>query len=145
MLAGLYKKTGFIISAMVGLYLLTTVVLDRLQIINYYADIPYFEFFCGLIILLGPVLITCIAVRQFNSNPDFQQNIQYTFSDNGVAIQGNTFKGEFLWAHVTKQKEISNFLILYHTKKMGNLIDKTKLTKEQLQFIKTKVETKQAG
>jgi hypothetical protein len=88
--------------------------------------------------LLGPILITFIAVRQFISNPSFRHKIKYTFSDNGITIEGSTFKGEFLWAHIIKLKEISNFLILYHSKKMGNFIDKTMLTNAQLQFIKTK-------
>jgi hypothetical protein len=139
MLIGLYKKPGFIIATIVGLYLLTTVILDNLKIINYYQDTSYFEIVCGLFVLLGPLLITLIAVRQFNSNPSFQYPIKYTFSDNGLTIEGTTFKGEFLWTHIIKQKEISNFLILYHSKKMGNFIDKTKLTKEELHFIKTKV------
>ena len=56
-----------------------------------------------------------------------------------MTVQGLTFKGEFVWAHIIKQKEIGNFLILYHSKKMGNFINKTKLTSDQLQFIKTKV------
>ena len=139
MLIELYKKPVFIIATIVSLYLLTTVLLDHLKIINYYSDTPYFEFFGGLFVLLGPTLITFIAIRQFNSNPSFQHTIKYTFSDNGMGIEGKTFKGEFLWAHIIKQKEISNFIILYHNKRMGNFIDKTKLTKEQLQFIKTKI------
>lgn len=59
-----------------------------------------------------------------------------------MTIQGFTFKGEFEWAHIIKREEIKNFLILYHSKKMGNFIDKTKLTSEQLQFIKSKVRAK---
>ncbi len=59
-----------------------------------------------------------------------------------MRVQGLTFKGEFVWAHIIKQKEIANFLILYHSKKAGNFIDKTKLTLDQLQFIKTKVGSK---
>jgi len=139
MLIGLYKKPGFIIATFAGLYLLITVILYHLKIINYYSDTPYFDFFCGLFLLFGPILITLIAVRQFNSNPSFQHNIKYTFSDKGMAVEGHTFKGEFLWAHIIKQKEISKFLILYHSKRMGNFIDKTKLTTGQLQFIKAKV------
>ena len=139
MLMGLYKKPGFILATIIGLYFLLTVILNHLNIINYYGDIPYFEFFCGLFLLLGPILITLIGVRQFNSNPSFQHDIKYIFSDNGMAIEGDTFKGEFLWAHIIKRREIGKFLILYHSKKMGNFIDKTKLTTEQLQFIKEKV------
>lgn len=138
MLIGFYKKPVFIILTIAGLYLLTTVMLVHLKIINYYTDTPYFEFFGGLFLLLVPILITLIAVRQFNADPSFQHNIKYTFGDKGMAVEGHTFKGEFLWAHIIKQKEISKFLILYHSKRMGNLIDKTKLTTEQLQFIKAK-------
>ena len=56
-----------------------------------------------------------------------------------MKVEGKTFKGEFLWTHIIKQKETGKFLILYHTKRMGNFVDKTKLTPEQLQFIKSKV------
>ncbi len=139
MLIGLYKKPVFILMTVFGLYLLTTVILDHFEVINYYSERPYLEIFGGLFILFVPLLITLMAVRQFTSNPNFKNNIKYTFGDKGMTVEGQTFKGEFSWAHIIKQKEISKFLILYHSKRMGNFIDKTKLTTEQLQFIKAKV------
>lgn len=142
MFIGLYKKPAFIVATLLGLYLITTVVLDYLNIINYYSDIPLFEIICGTFLLLAPTLIVLIAVRQFTSNPSFQNDMTFTFGESGVAIQGLTFKSEFLWTHIIKQKELSKFLILYHNKKFGNFIDKTKLTTEQLNFIKSKVRQK---
>jgi len=139
MFIGLYKKPGFILATVLGLYFATTVILDYLNIIDWYSDTPTFEIACGTFLLLAPTLIVLIAVRQFTSNPSFQNDITYTFSDNGVACQGLTFKSEFLWTHIIKQKELGKFIILYHNKKFGNFIDKTKLTTEQLNFIKTKV------
>jgi hypothetical protein len=138
MITGLYKKPAFILATILGLYLLVTVTLDHFKIMNYYSDTPYFEFYSGLFILLGPALIVVIAVRQFISNPSFRNDIKYTFGEKGIAVEGITFRSYFLWAHIVKQKEISKFLILYHSKKMGNFIDKTKLTLDQLEFIKTK-------
>jgi hypothetical protein len=138
MVIGLYKKPLFIITTVVGLYLLATIILDYFKVITYYSEMPYVELFEGLFLLLVPILITLMAVRQFTSNPNFRNSIKYTFSDNKMTIEGQTFKGEFLWAHIIKQKEISKFLILYHSKRMGNFIDKTKLTAEQLEFIKKK-------
>ena len=82
-----------------------------------------------------------MAVRQFLSNPNLHE-IKYTFGESGMTVQGPTFKGEFLWAHIIKQKEIYKCLILYHNKRMGNFIDKTKLTADQIQFIKSKVRRK---
>jgi hypothetical protein len=141
MLLGLYRKPGFIVATILGCYLIVTVILDHFKIITFYSDTPYFEFYCGLFILLAPALIVIMAVRQFLSNPNLHET-KYTFSENSMTVQGLTFKGEFLWAHIIKQKEINKFLILYHNKNMGNFIDKTKLTIDQLQFIKSKIKEK---
>jgi hypothetical protein len=141
MFIGLYRKPGFIVAAIFGCYLVVSVILDHFKIIKFYSDTPYFEFYSGLFILLGPSLIVIMAVRQFRSNPNLHE-IRYTFSENGIAVQGLTFKAEFLWAHIIKQKGIYKFLILYHSKRTGNFIDKTKLTADQIQFIKSKVRQK---
>ncbi len=142
MFVGLYKKPAFILATLLGLYFAMTILLDYLNVIDWYADTPTFEIICDAFLLLAPTLIVLISVRQFTSNPSFQNDITYTFSDNGVACQGLTFKSEFLWTHIIKQKDLGKFLILYHNKKFGNFIDKTKLTTEQLNFIKSKVRQK---
>jgi len=138
-LVGFYKRPSIVLMAVFGFYLVITVILNYFNIINLYSEIPYFEMLGGLFLLLLPPLIVVIAVRQFLSNPSFRKEIKYTFTENGMLVQGLTFKGEFLWTHIIKQKEISNFLILYHSKKMGNFIDKRKLKLEQIKFIKSKV------
>jgi hypothetical protein len=139
MFIGLYKKPTFILCTIVGLYLLTTVILNHLKIIQLYDSPPSYEMICGLLLLLAPTLIVIMAVSQFKSNPSFQNDITYIFSEEGLVVVGITFKTEFSWQHILKQKEIGNFLILYHTKKFGNFIDKSKLTAEQLVFIKSKI------
>jgi hypothetical protein len=139
---GLYKKPGFILATLLALYYLTTVALDYLNIIDYYTDTPLFEMICGLFLLLAPALIVLIGVRQFKSNPCFQNEITYTFGISGYSSQGLTFKGEVSWAHVIRQKEVGKYLILYHSKQLGNFIDKTVLTTDQLNFIKSKVRQK---
>jgi hypothetical protein len=63
----------------------------------------------------------------------------YTFNEESMAVNGLTFKSEFLWEHIIKQKEIGKFLILYHTQKNGNFINKSKLTSEELLSIKSKI------
>ena len=139
MFIGLYRKPVFIVASLLGLYFATTIVLYYLNIVNWYSDTPTFEIICGAFLLLAPTLIVLISVRQFTSNPSYQNDITYTFNENGITCQGLTFKSEFLWTHITKQLELRKFLILYYSKKFGNFIDKTKLTTEQLQFIKSKV------
>jgi hypothetical protein len=142
MFIGLYKKPAFILCAVVGLYLLITVFLDYLEVINYYDTKPLFEVFGGAFLVLAPTFIVIISVRQFRSNPSFQNDIRYTFGDDGIMMQGITFKSEVSWPHIIRQKEIAGFLILYHTKKFGNFIDKSKLSEDQLLFIKAKITDK---
>ncbi|WP_196781425.1 YcxB family protein [Flavobacterium sufflavum] len=139
MFVGLHKKPVFIVCAILGIYYIITFLLHYLKIINFYTDTPSFEIFMCLFLLLSPSLITVLSVRQFISNESFSNDIKYTFTENGIAVEGQTCKAEYLWSHIIKQKEINKFLILYHTKKTGNFIDKTKLTLEQLKFIKSKV------
>lgn len=142
MFLGLYRKPGFIAAGILGLYFLVTIVLDHFKIIAYYSDTPSLEIFLGLFLLLFPSLIVLASVRQFRSNPSFQNEMTFTFSEDGYMVQGLNFKAEFQWAHIIKRKEITYFLILYHNKRAGNFIDKTKLTTGQLEFIKSKVKGK---
>ncbi len=98
MFFGLYRKPVFIFLTICGICMLGTSILDHFKIIDFYPDTPYLEIFGGLFLLLLPTLIVMIAVRQFLSNPGFQNEIKYTFSEGGVKrVQGLTFKGEFLW------------------------------------------------
>ena len=96
MFLGLYKKPAFILTTLLGLYLVATVMLDYLMIIHYYIDTPLYEILLGTFLVLAPTLIVFISVRQFTSNPSFQNDMTYIFGDSGVAIQGLTFKCELL-------------------------------------------------
>jgi hypothetical protein len=142
MFIGLYKKPAFILCTILGTYYLITFLLDFLNVINFYIETPFYEIFLCSFLLLSPLFIIIISVKQFVSNPSFQSDIKYTFGENQLTVEGLTFKGEFLWAHIIKEKEINKFLILYHNNRMGNFIDKTKLTSEQLQYIKSKIKKK---
>lgn len=142
MLIGAYKKPTFIFINFMGLYLLTTVILDHLEVIDYYTDSLPIELFWGVLFLFFPVIIVLIAIRQFNSNPAFRNAINYTFSETGLAVDGETCKSEYAWSHFVKQKEAGKFLVLFQSRQFASYVDKTKLTEEQLQFIKGKVKRK---
>lgn len=103
---------------------------------------PLTDAVLGLFLLLFPLLIVLLAISQLKSNPNFLNEMTYTFNETGMAVRGTTFKSEFSWKHIIKQKEIGKFLILYHTKKFGNFIDKSVLTPDQLGFIKDKIVVK---
>jgi hypothetical protein len=142
MFIGLYKKPGFIIGTIVGLYLLITALFNYFNVIDLYVYSPFTDGILGLFLLLAPSLIVLLSVNQIKSNPNLLNDMTYTFTDTGLVVKGTTFKSEFSWEHIIRKKEIRQFLILYHTKKFGNFIDKSKLTPEQLLLIKSKIRVK---
>lgn len=139
MFIGLYKKPVFILATFMGLVISTQIVLYYFFDIGFYEETPWMELISSPILLLSPSLIVFISVKQLKSNPSFLEDMHYTFGEDGIVVQGITFKGEFAWKHVIKHKEIGKFLVLYHTKRVGNFIDKTRLRPEQLEFIRLKV------
>ena len=137
-----YKKPAFIFAGFIGLYQLTTVTLNYFNVINFYKETPYSEFFVGIFLLFCPALLSLLAVKQFKSNVACSGVISYTFGENGIVAEGSTYKSEYTWAHILRQKESGKFLVLFHTKKSGSFVDKTTMTKDQLEFIKRKVKQK---
>lgn len=142
MFIGLYKKPYYIIATIFGSCLLTTSVLNYFNVVNIEVYSPLTDAILGLFLLLSPSLIVLLSLSQIRSNPSFLKEMTYTFTEAGLSVTGMTFKSEFLWGNVLKQKEIGKFLILYHTKKFGNFIDKSQLSTDQLIFIKSKVGVK---
>jgi len=139
-LTSLYKKPGMILAAIVGTYLVFAEFFDEINVVHY--DTPHMEIILGSFLVLFPLLIVLIGVKEFNSDTKYRGSIKYTFDENGMLAEGKTFKSEYMWAHIMKQREIGNYLILQHTKRTASFLDKTKLSAEQLSFIKNKVNRK---
>lgn len=131
---GYYKKPFIIIINLLGIYFLIMAIKDYQNII----DVSW-EGFCGLYFLLLPLIIVFRHVNQFSLNEAKYANVTYTFGESGLKLQGFEFTSNFSWSHIIKYKELGNFLVLYHTKRLGNYVDKANLTSAQLSFIKSKV------
>jgi hypothetical protein len=138
----LYRKPIVIVESLVGFYLIVAAGFHSLRLIDLYSDVPVVGILLGIFFLLLPAIAVFSLLRQFRSNVSLQQEITYSFNEAGMQVQGQTFKGEFQWIHIIKQKGAGKFLILYHSKKSGNFIDKTELTDEQLRWIKSKISLK---
>jgi hypothetical protein len=139
MFIGLYKKPYYIIATIFGLCLLIISILNYFNAISFEVYSPFTDSILALFLLLSPSIIVLLSISQIKSNPSLLNDMTYTFDEESMAVNGLTFKSEFLWEHIIKQKEIGKFLVLYHTKKFGNFIDKSKLTSEELLFIKSKI------
>ena len=139
MFIGLYKKPYYIIATIFGLCLLTVSILNYFNATSFEVYSPFSDTILALFLLLSPSIVVFFAVSQAKSNPSFLNEMTFNFTDVGVSVTGLTFKTELLWKYIIKQKEIGDFLVLYHTKKFGSFIDKSKLTPEELVFIKSKI------
>jgi hypothetical protein len=135
----IYKKPAFILATIVGLYLVGTVALHYLHIITYYSETPYTEIISGIFILLSPTIIALMAAKGHYTNPSLQHEITYTFGEDGINVKGLTFESVLKWTHVVKQKETKKYLLLFCSNKQGNFIDKSKLTLDQIKFIKSHI------
>ena len=139
MYAALYKRPLYILATLLALFLVVTVILNYIGVINLYTETPYFETITALFILIGPTIIVLVTSKGYVSNPSMQHDMIYTFKNDGISLQGHTFKSELSWKHIVKIRETKKYLLLYSSKKLGNFIDKSKLSAEQIQFIKSKI------
>lgn len=122
---GVIRKPAFILIPLFGLYMM------------------YHEsYIMGVFFIVAPVLATWTAVRRYKSNADYNSVIQYTFGENGIRTEAPSCTSDYAWSHIVKYQQISHFIILYHGNNTGNIIDVQKLTPEQLQFIRYKVDAK---
>jgi hypothetical protein len=138
-LAGLYKKPVFILLSIWGLYAVVASFFTSISFFKPEADNPYPGLVPGILLLFLPLLLVLISLSQFNSDRKYRDSIKYTFDEKGMTSEGKTFKSEYAWDHFIKQKDVGKYLVIYHTKKTASFLDKSKLTQEQLEFIKGKV------
>jgi hypothetical protein len=133
---GLYRRPATIIMGILGVMIL----LLGLRIIPFFDDISYIEIIIVLYLLLLPAITVLRFLYLTRSNPRSLDERTYTFGESGFKVLAPTCTSEFQWVHIIKKREIDKFLILYQSKHSGYFIDKTKLTSEQLEFIRSKVQ-----
>jgi hypothetical protein len=134
---GLYRKPRIILAGIFGIVL---IILGGLEKNSLYSYEPSVEITIGVYFLLVPTISVLRSVKYFRSTPGVRDEITYTFNQSGYIVQGHTIKAEIQWTRIIKREEIGKFLILYLSNRVGNFIDKTKLTSGQLEFIRSKVQ-----
>lgn len=142
MFIGLYKKPIYILMTLLGIAIATMILLDHFEIADFYSETPWLEMGLCLFLFIAPSLVVLLSLKQMKANSNFLNDMTFTFTDTGYSVEATTFNSNILWSHILKEKEIGQYLILYHTKKFGNFIDKGKLTPEQLAFIKASINKK---
>ena len=136
LITSIYKRPLTIIMFFVGLYMLLMVA--RPSLFGYPTS-PVSNLVFGLFLVLNPFIITFILSAKFNAIPSMRHEIVYTFSEDLIVIKASTFDATMQWSHFIKLRETKRFLLLQSSKRTASLIDKTKITQEQIQFIKSKI------
>ncbi|KIC63627.1 YcxB family protein [Chryseobacterium taiwanense] len=68
----------------------------------------------------------------FYSNKKIQEHISYTFTNEHIRNQGETFEGEFSWNSVFRVKEKKEWFLIYQSVHVMNMVPKKYFTKDQI-------------
>ncbi len=68
----------------------------------------------------------------FNSNKKIQENISYSFSDEKICMEGETFSEDFMWNSIYKVKENKEWFLIYQSAQTMNMLPKKYFTKDQI-------------
>lgn len=112
--------------------------------INYYnADNDNREFMESasiwlMVFFVFIIIRTYFSVKNmFNSNKKIQEVISYTFTDEKIRTEGETFDGDFTWNSVYKVKENREWFLIYQSAQTMNMIPKKFFTKDQISGLRS--------
>jgi len=86
----------------------------------------------GLGALLAFVIPYWTARSAFNSNKTLQQPGQYTFSDVGIDLMGQSYRSQTEWTNIHGVQETGKYLMLFLSSQMFFLIPKRSLTNDDI-------------
>lgn len=85
------------------------------------------------ILLLFMVIRSYFSIKfAFSSNKNIQESITYTFTDEKIRIEGETFDEDFTWNSVYKIKENKDWFLIYQNAQVMNMVPKKFFTREQV-------------
>jgi hypothetical protein len=85
---------------------------------------PFPQLFVGLIFILLPFFFQKNLKKSFDSNKSLQDEYIYNFLDEYVIVNGENFQSKTLWSKFFQIKETKNFILLYQSNQIANIIPK---------------------
>ena len=121
--------------ALLGIAMFVVPLLHFLGFNIPYDNPPYFQLFLGFfIVFIIPILVFYSAKRNFNSNGRLQEKITYDFTEETIKITGETFNSEMDWSKIYRIKELKNWVLIYQSKLIMNIIYKESFGKDIEEF-----------
>jgi len=70
--------------------------------------------------------------KAYYSDKKIQENISYTFVEDKIKTEGETFENDFHWNTVSRVKELKDWFLIYHSLQTMNMIPKKDFTKQEI-------------
>ncbi|KPM32538.1 Hypothetical protein I595_956 [Croceitalea dokdonensis DOKDO 023] len=141
----LFYKRGLVIATVVlgAIFFLIGI----LALVFLYDKVPflYMLIFIGVglwLVVLPYVTVKIKSKRDFYSNQMLQQKMEYEFLEDKIILRGDTFSTEMQWAKLHKVVETKDWLLLYQSNSLANLIPKESIG-EQLVELKALIASQQ--
>ncbi|MCJ8153174.1 YcxB family protein [Chryseobacterium sp. SSA4.19] len=79
--------------------------------------------------------------KAFLSNKNIQEMIIYTFTDQKIRTEGETFDADFTWMRLYKVKENKDWFLIYQSVQVMNMVPKKNLTQDQILELRNIIKT----
>ncbi len=66
----------------------------------------------ALVLVVLPVTLYLAARKRWNAAPEIRELRRFTFSEDGIAVEGQTFSGRVAWSHITGAESHRGLIIL---------------------------------
>ncbi len=119
----IYRKPLVLLISLFGLVLIILSLLYFLKIYTPTGNPPYFPLLAGMLItVVFPVAIYRLARRNFNSGDLLHENILYTFTNENVFLQGDSFAMTLSWNKIYKVRNLNKWILFYQDRDHLNFL-----------------------
>jgi len=132
-----YRQPYYLFVTALGVYLIVVAIRDAIAP-KYSGGVVMMELAAGIFALAIPAINVRRAQKITFAKLSMQHPLQYTFSDNAVAVKGFSIETVHSWQYITKVAETKELLLLFTAKNVAYFIKKDGLSPQQVSFIYAK-------
>jgi hypothetical protein len=126
-----YRNKWVLLASVCGVVMLVYSLLTLLGFVTNNENI-YVGLIFGLYVLVTPYLVYRAAFKNFNTHKTLQEVITYEFLPDNMMVTTNYSNANIPWDKIHKIKELGDWILIYQSNRIANLIPKASLTPEQL-------------
>ena len=133
-----YRRIGNIFFSLFGIVMIVNALLYFFGIFKASGTSPYVQFFTGLIVIsVTPLTIYYTAKRNFNTNKRLKESMTYLFDEENIEVVGESFNSTMSWSTTYKVLEMNDYILIYQSKLIANIISKDSINHKQLKDFKS--------